>query len=476
MNETNKTKIVCTIGPSTAGKEMLLRLFDAGMSVARLNGSHATLDWHKSTIELLRATLPSVPILLDIPGKKIRTTQLKVEPSFQRGDVVVFTTDLSEDGSLKVPVNYSELHNDLKPGQTILADDGTLQFKVIEIKGKDILCEAESPGKLRSRKGINVPYVTLKTPLLTDRDKQMILFACNAGIDYIGLSFVESREHIEKYKEHIAGSSPRIIAKIENQRGLDNMEGIIQAADAIMIDRGDLSVETSLFDVAINQKRIIRAANLHGCPVIVATEMLHSMIDNPYPTKAEVSDITNAVLDGCDAIMLSGETAFGAFPIESVRLMYEVARAAEGCLRKNQQLAEDVLRAELPMAISHAISHLCETLPISKIVAITRSGYAAKIISSFRPSQPILAVSDDFRAAMACNLISGVSGIYSESKYQKDSVNFIQDVLESLWRNKYLSEEDIILVCGLAFPVSGNRMNSLQVHKISELSKLLKWK
>ena len=300
---------------------MLLALREAGMSVARLNGSHSDLEWHRETIAEIRETVPGVPILLDIPGRKIRTIQLKHEPKFECDDRLILTTDTQHDGAKKVPVNYANLHNNLKEGDTIFADDGTLRFTVEKVEGNDIHVNAETAGCLRSRKGINVPYVQLDMPQVTPRDEEMIAFAKDTGVDFIGLSFVESAEHVEAIRNMIGDTSPRIIAKVENQGGIDKMEEISEVADAIMIDRGDLSVETNLRSVAILQKKIIRAARQYSRPVIVATEMLHTMMHNPYPTKAEVSDITNAVLDGCAAIMLSGETAIGDFPLETVQVM-----------------------------------------------------------------------------------------------------------------------------------------------------------
>ena len=324
----SRTQIVATIGPATASPEMLRELAHAGMSVARLNGSHNELDWHADTIALIRETLPNTPILLDVPGRKIRTTQLKIEPRFKAGDEIVLTTDASYSGNDKVPVNYPSLHEDLKAGDKVLADDGTLSFNVTKVVGEDIVLEAECDGQLKSRKGINVPFVQLRTPLITQRDRDMMAFAVEHGVDFVGISFVESARHIDAIRELGDGAWPRIVAKVENQGGLNNVEEILDATDAVMIDRGDLSVETNIENVAIYQKRVLQAAKEHNKPVIVATEMLHTMIEARNPTKAEVSDITNAVLDGCAATMLSGETAVGGYPVEAVKTMRRIADAA----------------------------------------------------------------------------------------------------------------------------------------------------
>ena len=227
----SQTKIVATIGQATNSREALEALHDAGMNIARLNGSHNSLDWHKATISLIREALPDTPILLDIPGRKIRTGRLAHEPVFDVGDELILTTDQSHDGTLKVPVNYSDLHVDLFQGATILADDGTLRFQVINVIGKDIHCRAETAGQLKSAKGINVPFVHLNTAQVTSRDHAMIKFARENGVDFVGISFVESADHIAAIRSIINDSWPRIVSKIENQNSLDNMEEVIDATD-----------------------------------------------------------------------------------------------------------------------------------------------------------------------------------------------------------------------------------------------------
>ena len=469
------TRIVCTIGPNSLDDSILLSLYEAGMSVARLNGSHANLDWHRDAIKKIHDVLPDVPILLDIPGRKIRTTQLLHEPSFTVGDILILTTDTRHDGSKKVPVNYGNLHADLSVGNTIMADDGTLRFTVIKIEENDIHCRAETAGQLKSRKGINVPFVRLNTPQVTSRDEQMIAFACENKVDFIGLSFVESAAHIIAFRDLINGGGPRIIAKVENQGGLDRVHEIVEAADAIMIDRGDLSVETSLHDIAIKQKHIIDAARRHGRPVIVATEMLHTMIQNPFPTKSEVCDISNAVLDGCSATMLSGETAIGAYPLEAVATMRQVIDATEAHLQSQLDSARILPQVSVPEAMSTVIPLLCRSLPITKIVAITRSGYAARMIAVHRLRQPILAVSDDITAARSFNLIAGTFGVFSEVPFSKTSADHIIQVLRMLWGKELITKSDLVLVTGVSYPTPGCRMNTVQIYNIGDLANMFEW-
>lgn len=468
------TRIVCTIGPATCSAEALHALSDAGMSVARLNGSHSDLDWHTAAIDLIRRELPHVPILLDIPGRKIRTGQLASEPAFAHGDRVVLTTDLSHDGSQAVPVNYANLHADLSVGNVIFADDGTLRFTVEEIRGQDIICRADCAGKLRSRKGINVPFVKLKTELVTDRDRTMIDFARRNGVDFVGISFVESGEHVDRIRELIGGSWPRIVSKVENQGGLDNVEAVVAATDAVMIDRGDLSVETRLETIALDQKKILDVAREHGKPVIVATEMLHTMIENPFPTKAEVSDITNAVLDGCAATMLSGETAVGAHYVAAVQTMRSIAdRAAEYQAPDRQPSVQRV--RDVPQAMEDAVALICRELPITKIVAVTISGYAARMISARRPRQPIVAVSNDEMSARAMNLYYGTTGVHFDIPFSRTSTDHVARCVQALWEDRYLDDDDLILVVSVGYPRSGNRMNLIQTHHVSDLASTLGW-
>lgn len=468
----SKIQIVATIGPVSASPEMLRQLEDAGMTVARLNGSHNELAWHAETIALIRKVLPNTPILLDIPGRKIRTTQLIAEPRFKVGDTIVLTTDTSYTGCEKVPVNYPSLHEDLAPGNIILADDGTLRFTVINVDDRDIYVQADCDGRLRSRKGINVPFVRLRTPMITQRDRDMMAFAVEQEVDFVGISFVESAAHVESIRELAGGNWPRIVAKVENQIGLDNVEDILQATDAVMIDRGDLSVETNVENVALYQKRVLSAAKAHSKPVIVATEMLHSMIESPMPTKAEVSDITNAVLDGCAATMLSGETAFGAFPVESVRTMRRIVDAA-----MHHVVGSGAVKGHLetPQAMGDAIGLICNELAITKVVAITISGFAARLVSSRSLRQPVLAVSNDRMAARSFNLLQGVRGIHLDIEFPRTSTDHIAECLEALFLQGELTLEDVVLVTTVGYPRSGNRMNLIQTHRIGDLAEALHW-
>lgn len=448
------------------------------MDVARLNGSHADEDWHRNAVSLIRRTLPGVPILLDIPGRKIRTGRLNHEPSFSKGERLILTTDQTADGVDRVPVNSLTLHEDLSPGDRILVDDGTLSFVVLEISGQDIVCETQTSGRLRSAKGINVPYVKLQQSMVTDRDRVMMALAHETGVDYVGLSFVESSAHIEAIRDLREGEFPRIVAKIENQGGLDHASEVIASADAIMIDRGDLSVETSIEATAVNQKEIISACTRQGKPVIVATEMLHSMIESPQPTKAEVSDITNAVLDGCAATMLSGETAVGDYPIEAVSMMRRISDTAlwfERRHRPNGPIARPVSEEVPELALTDAIALTCRNLPITKIIAVTMYGFAARMVASSRPVQPIIAVTNIESAARSFNLYFGTEGVHVDLPFDRTSTSHVTGCLKHLWDTGRIDRDDIILVTALAYPNSGSRMNMIETHHVDDLARALGW-
>ncbi len=473
----NRVKIVATIGPASAHAGKLRELKDAGMAIARLNGSHATLDWHAETIRLIRETLPDVPILLDIPGRKIRTAQLSFEPSFQAGDIIILTTEPNHTGNPKISIGSQTLHRHVSVGDRIVADDGTLHFDVAALDGPDIHCHALVPGKLKSRKGINVPGVDLGAALVTDRDREMMAFAREKGVDFVGISFVESAAHVAAIRELTGGTWPRIISKIENRGGIDNMEAVVAVTDGVMIDRGDLSVETEYQMLAIYQKQILDCARAHGKPVIVATEMLHSMIENPFPTKAEVSDISNAVLDGCAATMLSGETAVGNYVVDAVRVMATVSKTVDAFWQDKHNSAPDRAGVvSVPQAMEGAVELICRELPISKIVAITLGGYAARMVSARRPRQQIIAVSNDPVAARSFNLLAGTTGVYMDVNINRTSSEHIPIVLENLWRQGLLVDEDLVLVTGLTYPSPGDRMNLIETHYVKNLRDVFDWR
>ena len=469
-----KTKIVATIGPTTANDVMLKKMYNSGMSVARLNGSHNTLEWHSKTIRLIKKIIPDCPILLDIPGKKIRTVRLDIEPVFKKNDILILTTQSGFKGNKKISITNNQLHKFLRKGNTVYADDGTLKFSVIKVIDQDIYIKAENGGQLKSSKGINVPFVDLGGKLITLRDKKMIKFAKEEEVDFIGVSFVESSKHINLIRKVISNEIPKIVAKIENQKGIDNLIDIINATDVIMIDRGDLSTETNIETLCINQKKIIETANKLSKPVIVATEMLDNMINSPHPTKAEVLDISNSVLDGATATMLSGETAVGKYPIDSIKVMSKISNVIiNNHFTKNKD--EKSITSET-MGMANAVKNLSMSLPITKIIAITVSGYAARVISSQMLPQPIIAISNNKNLARTFNIFKGTTGVFLKTEFYKNSLKHIPICLNYLWKNKYILDKDLVLLIALGYPGKGRRMNTIQTLHVKDLIKNFSWR
>jgi pyruvate kinase len=476
MSERNRTKIVCTIGPKTEDVLSIASLIESGMTMARLNGSHNTLEWHIAVIQRIREVDPFLPILFDLPGRKIRTSQSNKDLTFDKHDQVVFTTNQHYLGVNKVVVNYEKLHLDLKAGDTLLADDGTLKFSVLEIRGDDISCRAEISGTLKPAKGINVPYIKMSAPLVSEKDSARIEMCKEHGVDFVGVSFVDSGEQLKEVYKHLSGSPTEVIAKVENQFGLDNLDSIIQNAFGILIDRGDLGAETKISNIPLMQKRIITTANKYGKPVIVATEMLHTMIDNPFPTKSEVNDIANAVLDGASALMLSGETAVGEYPFEACKLMQEVALVTEETLTSNRSFDVEI-ENNTSGVVAKCINLACANLDITKIIAVTFSGFSARMISLYRPKQSILVVTESIQKCRQLNLLWGVQASVSEFSFTPTDPNNSKDALKSLYEKGELVSEDTAIVTAVRYPNPkvNTTMNFFEVHKIQDLIEIFSW-
>lgn len=400
-----KTKIVCTIGPKTESKEMLAKMLDAGMNVMRLNFSHGDYAEHGGRISNLRAVMAETgkhaAILLDTKGPEIRTIKLEGgnDVALVAGQTFTFTTDQTVVGNKdKVAVTYAGFANDLRVGNRILVDDGLIGLDVIEITEREVVCKVLNNGDLGENKGINLPGVSIKLPALAEKDKRDLIFGCEQGVDFVAASFIRKKEDVLEIREHLkahGGENIQIISKIENQEGLDNFDEILAVSDGIMVARGDMGVEIPVEEVIFAQKMIIEKCNKARKVVITATQMLDSMIRNPRPTRAEVSDVANAVFDGTSCVMLSGETASGKYPIEALSTMVSTVTAAEEAIDYWGRFRE---RSLLPVVsgISDAITHSCcltaMDLNASAILAATRSGYTAKVISRFRPACPIVAL------------------------------------------------------------------------------------
>ena len=398
-----KTKVICTLGPAVDSEETLRELILAGMNCARFNFSHGTHESHLATLVRLRRVRDElgapVATMLDTKGPEIRIKSFAGGPVtlVKDQDFTLTTEDVPGDEH-QVSVTYENLHNELAPGCRVLVDDGLVELQVQKIEGRRILCTVDHGGVLSNNKSINIPDVHIQLPSLTEKDKEDLKFAVEQDYDFIAASFVRKASDVEDIRaclREYGGESIRIISKIENREGVENLDAIIAASDGIMVARGDLGVEIPAHEVPILQKKMIKATIRQGKPVITATQMLDSMIRNPRPTRAEVSDVANAVFDGTSCVMLSGETASGKYPIEALKTMVDTAVAAEEAIDYWGRFRESALLPGVS-SISDAITHSCcltaMDLGASAILAATKTGYTAKVISRFRPGCPIIAV------------------------------------------------------------------------------------
>ena len=424
-----KTKIVCTIGPACTDKEILKEMCLAGMNVARLNFSHGTHEQHLKAINLIKEvreelSLP-IAILLDTKGPEYRIGVFENgKVTLNDGDEFTFTTEAIIGNESRVSVNYKDLPSEMKVGDTILLNNGLVVFKVLEISDTEIKCKVEIGGDLSNKKSMSFPGKVLKQKYLSDVDKSDIKFGVEQGVDFIACSFVSKRQDLIDVKEYIAsigGSGADIIAKIENQSGIENIADICKDCDGIMVARGDLGVEIPFEELPSIQKRLITTCRLLGKRVITATEMLESMIHNPRPTRAEISDVANAVYDGTSAIMLSGETAAGKYPVLTVKTMSRIAENAEKSIdyEKMFKNSEFIIKNTLD-AISHATSGMAIDIGAKTVVVCTLSGSTARMVSRFRGPVDIIGMTTDERTWRKLALSWGVLPIITEVFYSLD--------------------------------------------------------
>ena len=422
-----KTKIIATLGPASNTHEVISDLIKAGVDVFRLNMSHGEHESHQKLYRIIRQSAETlhqhITIIADLCGPKIRTGKFKNGSIIiEKGNQVVVTTrDILGDDNL-IPCQYQALADDVTAGDRILFDDGKLELKVIKKEAQDITCEVIHGGELKNNKGINLPGVNVSCPSLTDKDRADALFALDLGVDYLALSFVRKAEDITDLRQLIFsnGYDTHIIAKIEKPEALINSHEIISASDAIMVARGDLGVELNPEDVPIAQHQLIKSARALNRPVIVATQMLESMIENSRPTRAEVTDVSNAVYSSTDAVMLSGETASGNFPVEAVDMMSRVIDQTEAYMREQDVFGQMVRRYNeqkpLPfgVAVADATAQLCFDLNAKAIVSITSGGMSVATLSSARPTAPLIAISANKWVCQRMNLYWGVIPVYAE--------------------------------------------------------------
>lgn len=473
-----KTKIVCTIGPSSEGEEIFKELVKNGLNVARLNFSHGTHEEHKKRIDMIKKVreelnLP-ISIMLDTKGPEIRTRDfVNGSVELTKGQEFILTTRGILGNEKIASLTYENFAKDVKGGDIVLIDDGLLSMEVIEIiNDTDLKCIVKNNGILKNKKGVNVPNVKINLPALTEKDLSDLKFGIEQEVDFIAASFIRKADDviaIRRVLEEHDAEYIKIISKIENREGVDNIDEIIEVTDGIMVARGDLGVEIPAEEVPLVQKMLIKKSNDAGKPVITATQMLDSMIRNPRPTRAEVSDVATAIFDGSDAIMLSGETASGSYPSESVNTMCKIAIMIENSLDYEEIIKSKYTsnNKNITNSISFATCKTCLDLKASAIVTATSSGFTAESVSRFRPKAPIIAATEYDHVMRLLSLYWGVYPMKIDRMNSTDEV--IEESVAKALENGYIENGDLVIVtAGVPVGVSG-ATNLLKVHVVSEL-------
>jgi pyruvate kinase len=460
-----KTKIVCTIGPASRSYEVIEKLIKMGMNVARLNFSHGSYKEHLQVIENIRqASLKigqPIAILQDLGGPKIRIGKIIKEPIFlKEGSSFILTNRKVPGDEQEVSLTFPSLPQKVKKGDCIFLADGTLELKVKDFNSTDIICRVVRGGKLTSHQGVNIPNISIDIPSLTEKDYQDILFGIKNKVDFIGLSFIRRAEDVLKVRKILKENKAEeisLIAKIEKKEAVDNLKEIIEASDGIMVARGDLGVEIPLENVPLVQKNIIKKCNFVGKPVITATQMLMSMMSNPRPSRAEVTDVANAILDGTDAIMLSEETAVGNYPLEAVETMNKIALRIEKAIDYEKILSERSISVKPTNAdaISHATCQVALDLKVKAIVTFTFSGSTARMVSRYRPPVPIIAASTQDSTVKKLTLSWGVYPFKTEELADTDDM-ITRSRKVALETGLVRPGEKIVITAGIPFRVPGS--------------------
>jgi pyruvate kinase len=478
LSDYARTKIIATIGPASQAAETLVRMIQAGMDVVRLNFSHGTHEIHKLVLENVREacrrTGEPISILQDLSGPKIRTGLLE-EPTvtLKTGEQVTFTIDDIRGTEKLVSTTYKRLPQDVRIGDTILLDDGRIKLRVASKTEKEVTCDIVNGGILAEKKGMNLPGVKVSVASFTEKDVEDLRFGLANDIDYVALSFVRTADDIRQLREVIIkevqkGKRVPIVAKIEKPEAVENIDSIIAETDALMVARGDLGVELAPEDVPLVQKMIVRKCNEAGVPVIVATQMLESMIGNPRPTRAEANDVANAVLDGADAVMLSGETSIGAYPVEAVQTMDRIIRKAEEQHRDHLDIAKRPSNPEHISfdAVGRAACVIAEQVNAKVIVTVTHSGFSAINTAKFRPKARIIAVTAREKILRRLNLVWGVHGLIVPDIEAEDTDRALKRINEELLNAGIIQRGDyVVTTVGIPLFARGST-NTIKVEKV----------
>jgi pyruvate kinase len=476
MSRSRRAKIVCTLGPATDTPQRLADLLGAGMDVARLNFSHGTMAKHVRRLRLLRRVAQemgkTVGIMQDLQGPKIRTGALEKgqRVELRPNSLLTLTTRPVEGNASVISTDFHSLPHEVRAGNRILLSDGLIELRVERVRGKDILCRVINGGEMGERQGINLPGIPLKISALTKKDLADLEFAFRSSVDYIALSFVRRPEDVLELKDILmrAGRNIPVVAKLEKPEAIHHLDDIIRVADAVMVARGDLGVELPPEEVPIIQKRIIARAAVMKVPVITATQMLESMKAHTSPTRAETSDVANAVFDGTDAVMLSGETATGKFPCESVRMMARIICAAEGSPRylwhSRRRSAEETLTT--PEAVCESVAHMSEELNLKAIAVFTQSGSSARLVSKYRPRVPVFAFSPLRHILRRVTLYWGVHPVYMPRVKSTDSM--VEGAANRLRDTHTVKPGDLIAVVAGTPIARRGTTNLMKLHRIEK--------
>ncbi len=472
-----KTKIVCTLGPASSSPEVIRGLLEQGMDVARINMSHGTWEGHAKVIRQLRreakALGRNLAILQDLQGPKIRVGNIRDNKVHVRvGDPIILSTKAFLGDAARISTSYIHLPQDVSPGDPILIDDGKVRLRVKKVLGSDVHCQVEVGGVISNHKGINLPGVSLSTPSVTAKDMADLRFGVEQGVDYVALSFVRHPDDVVKVKSSLkrAGRNIPVISKIEKPEALEHLRGIMRVSEGIMVARGDLGVELEAEKVPLIQKDLIAMANESRILVITATQMLESMTDNATPTRAEASDVFNAIIDGTDAVMLSGETAAGKYPIEAVAMMARICESAEGSSAYRDAFAFKKMHSSsgargVAEAVAFAARAASEDLRVRAVLCFTQSGSTARLLSKFRPEIPIYAFTPELPALRQMGLVWGTLALPAPRANNTDRL--IEVTCRKLRADKRLSKGDsVIVISGTPLGESGT-INMMKIHKVS---------
>lgn len=472
-----RTKIVCTLGPASSSEEMIEKMLRAGMNVARLNFSHGTHEEHKKTVETFRAVRDrmgvSAAVMLDTKGPEVRIKTFKDgSVSLKRGDIFTFTAREVEGDEKCVSISYPELAPQLSSGTRLLLDDGKLAFSVVETNGTDIVCRVEVGGILKNKKSINIPNVPIDMPYMSEKDKSDILFGIENDVDFVAASFVRSRDDVvslRKFLDYNGGHRIKIISKIENVQGVEAFDEILAASDGIMVARGDMGVEVAFEKLPGIQKRFIRRCYQAGKIVITATQMLESMISSLTPTRAEISDVANAVFDGTSAVMLSGETAMGIDPANVVSVMAKIAEQAESDamgMNTYSNIKYEVDSNDTTNAICDAACTTARDLRAKAIIAVTTSGYTARLVSKFRPNQDIVAATPEIKTFHQLSMSWGVLPVLALD--QSDTDKLFRHAIDCAKQIDAVGVGDTVVITGGVPLRTNGTTNTLKVETISK--------